>query len=102
MTAFSFIDKAQKLITNVQGNEFYDGLASLLCIALFLYLFLVARSKKNQLNRRYLAFLLTFLLFFGIQYINAHKDYSYLSDEYAKLTTIYNNRDYKVTEGWVS
>jgi hypothetical protein len=101
MTVFSFVDKAQRFITNAHGNEFYNGLASVLCVAVFLFLFTTTLRKKNHPNRRYLYFPLVLIFFFGNQYMTAHKDYNYLSKEYAELTTAYENREFKIVEGVV-
>jgi hypothetical protein len=101
MTIFSFVDKAQRYITNAQGGEFYNGLAIGLCILVFLFLFIVTVRKKSHLNRRYVYFPLILMLFFGNQYMSAHKDNDYWRKQYAELSSAYNNRKYMITEGVV-
>jgi len=101
MTIFSFVDKAQRFITNAQRNEFYNGLASVFCIAIFLFLFITTVHKKSHPNRRYVYIPLVLILFFGNQYMSAHKDYDYLGTQYAELSNAYNNREYMMAEGVV-
>lgn len=101
MTAFSFIDKAQRLLTVAKGQEFYNGWASILCIVIFLFLFAVAVRKRDHSKRQYMFFPLILVFVFGNQYRSAHNNLNYLSTQYTELMEVYNSRQYQVVEGAV-
>jgi hypothetical protein len=56
--------------------------------------------KEYYEDRRYIFPALLFLAFFGSHFFKSNQSNDYIK-EYSKLTTIYNNREYKVVEGFV-
>jgi hypothetical protein len=98
MTVFTFIEKSQKLMTDAGANQFYSGLASLVCMAVFLVLFVSIMRGKNP-QGRYVYFLFVFLGVFGFQFVQAHQNYSDVHKEYSELASLYHSLDFKIVEG---
>ena len=100
MTVFVFTDKAQRLIANSQGNIYSYSLAIILCSMLVIFIGATLFCKEYYEDRRYIFPALLFLAFFGSRFFKSSQSDNYIK-EYSKLTTIYNNREYKIVEGFV-
>jgi hypothetical protein len=102
LTAFIFTDKAEKILSNTQSNMFVE---SILVIGVFAFLFYKTflMIRKKEKNKGFaIAAIIFFIIFFASSAKDEFQQRQYLENEYSKLLAVYQNQEYKITEGAVS
>ena len=100
--AFLFTYKAQAIIDALQRAIRPDLIVITLCVLYLIYVAIAKILRKTYFDRKLLPIILIVLVL-GITHLqDTFKRLQYFQSEYAKLDAIYENQEYKITEGSVA